>query len=63
MLKIKEVIDDILDLIWGDDPKRTRDEKGQYVGDDKSTKNINEAWVGGKAPKKRDTNGRRAKRQ
>ena len=52
MLKIKEVIDDILDLIWGDDPKRARDEKGQYVGDDKSTKDYNEAWVDGRAPEK-----------
>ena len=55
MLKIKEVIDDILDFIWGErpDPKRARNESGKYVGDDKSTKDVNEAWVGGKAPKKR----------
>ena len=26
---------------------------GRYKADDKSTPNINEAWVGGKAPKKR----------
>jgi hypothetical protein len=54
-MKIKEVIDYMLELIWGEesDPKRARNSKGQFIGDDKSTKNKNEAWVGGKAPKKR----------
>ena len=33
-------------------PKRARGKKGRYLGDDLSTKEINEAWVGGKAPKK-----------
>ena len=33
-------------------PKRARTKKGTYRGDDKSTKNINEAWVVVKAPKK-----------
>ena len=33
-------------------PKRARGPKGKYKGDDKSTPHINEAWVGGKAPKK-----------
>ena len=33
-------------------PKRARGPKGRYKGDDKSTPNVNEAWVGGKAPKK-----------
>ena len=33
-------------------PKRARGPKGRYKGDDKSTPHINEAWVGGKAPKK-----------
>ena len=33
-------------------PKRARGAKGRYKGDDKSTPHINEAWVGGKAPKK-----------
>ena len=32
-------------------PKRARGPKGRYKGDDKSTPNVNEAWVGGKAPK------------
>ena len=34
------------------EPKRARS-KGRYKADDKSTKDINEAWVGGKAPKKK----------
>ena len=34
------------------EPKRARTKRGRYKGDDKSTKDINEAWVGGKAPKR-----------
>ena len=34
-------------------PKRARTKKGTYKGDDKSTPNVNEAWEGGKAPKKK----------
>ena len=34
-------------------PKRARTAKGRYRGDDDSTPDINEAWVGGKAPKKK----------
>ena len=54
MLKIKEIIDDMLELIWGErpEPKRARNERGQYIGDDKSTEDVNEAWVGGEAPEK-----------
>tara|TARA_R110001606_G_scaffold114295_1_gene241734 strand:- start:803 stop:1126 length:324 start_codon:yes stop_codon:yes gene_type:complete len=33
-------------------PKRARNQ-GRYVADDKSTPDVNEAWVGGKAPKKK----------
>ena len=40
-------------IIGYDDPKRARTKHGRYKGDDKSTKNVNEAWVGGKAPKKK----------
>jgi len=40
-------------------PKRAR-VKGMYIADDKSTKEFNEAWVGGKAPKrKRKKNGKK----
>jgi hypothetical protein len=34
-------------------PKRARGPKGRYKGDDLATKDFNEAWVGGKAPKKK----------
>ena len=57
---IKEISDGILDMISLKDftltdekPKRARGKKGRYKADDKSTKDFNEAWVGGKAPKKR----------
>jgi len=57
MSKIEEVFKDILNIIWGEEkeekPKRARTKKGRYRKDDKSTKDVNEAWVGGKAPKKR----------
>ncbi len=33
-------------------PKRARTKKGTYRADDKMTKDFNEAWVGGKSPKK-----------
>ena len=49
------------DLVFGselDRPKnklrkRARNKDGTYKGDDKSTPNVNEAWVGGKAPKRK----------
>ena len=34
-------------------PKRARGKKGKFLADDKSTKDVNEAWEGGKAPKRR----------
>ena len=33
--------------------KRARDDKGHYVADDPNTPDVNEAWEGGKAPKKK----------
>ena len=53
-MTIKEVINHFLELIWGEEPKpkRSRTKRGRFIADDKSTKDINEAWVGGKAPKK-----------
>ena len=33
-------------------PKRARGKKGKFLADDKSTAYTNEAWVGGKAPKR-----------
>ena len=34
-------------------PKRARTKKGTYKADDKATPDVNEAYVGGKAPKKK----------
>ena len=34
-------------------PRRARTSRGRYKGDNKSTDDYNEAWVGGKAPKKK----------
>ena len=35
-----------------EESKRARNDKGQMVADDPSTPDVNEAWEGGKAPKK-----------
>ena len=40
-------------LILNKEYKRARTKRGRFKGDDKSTADINEAWVGGKSPKKR----------
>ena len=55
MSKIVEVINDILEFICGEksEPERARTKMGRFVADDKSTKDVNEAWEGGKAPKRR----------
>tara|TARA_R100001463_G_scaffold85092_1_gene139950 strand:- start:202 stop:396 length:195 start_codon:yes stop_codon:yes gene_type:complete len=64
MNKFIEVINDMIEVITGErpeepKPKRART-KGRYKADDKSTKDVNEAWVGGKAPKrKRKKNGKK----
>lgn len=44
-------------------PKRARTKKGRYKADDKSTKGYNEAWVGGKAPKKKKKAKKKAKKK
>ena len=52
--KFKEIVDYVLEIIWGKEvkPKRARTISGRYKKDDKSTPDVNEAWGGGKAPKK-----------
>ena len=45
---------------WEVKPKRARS-KGKYKADDKSTPNYNEAWVGGKAPKKKKKKAKKKK--
>ena len=44
---------DIGQYVGLDRPKRARGKKGRYLADDPKTGYTNEAWVGGKAPKKR----------
>ena len=39
-------------LVLTNEVKRARTKRGRYKADDKSTKGYNEAWVGGKSPKK-----------
>ena len=48
-----EVSDDLKYGMTPVKPKRARTKKGKYKADNKKTKDVNEAWVGGKAPKKR----------
>ena len=65
--RFQELVDDVWELVFGtvrrpevkfknmltkEKPKRARGKKGRYLADDKSTAFTNEAWVGGKAPKK-----------
>lgn len=38
-----------------EEPKRARDDKGHFKADDPSTPDVNEAYEGGKAPKKKRT--------
>ena len=51
----QEWVKELTELVFGKEekPKRARTKKGRYKADDKSTKDVNEAWVDGKAPKKR----------
>ena len=44
-------------------PKRARTKLGRYKADDKSTPDINEAWVGGKAPKKKAKKSKKKKKK
>ena len=58
MNKFLETIHDMIEIITGKrpetpKPKRARGKKGKFKADDISTKDFNEAWVGGKAPKKK----------
>ena len=65
--KFSALVDDIWELVFGSvrrpevkfkhamkqKPKRARGKKGKFLADDPTTAFTNEAWVGGKAPKKR----------
>jgi len=45
-------VDETLEVEAEVKPKRARNKKGQLKADDPSTPDIDEAWEGGKAPKK-----------
>ena len=65
--RFETIVDEVWELIFGTvrrpekkfegmmmaKPKRARTKKGTYRADDKSTEFTNEAWVGGKAPKRK----------
>jgi len=66
--RFQELVDDIWELVFGSvrrpevkfknmitkqKPKRARGKKGRYLADDPTTKDVNEAWIGGKAPKRK----------
>ena len=63
--RFKEIVDYILEIIWGAPvkPKRARTKKGRYKADDPTTKDVNEAWVGGKAPTRKELLGLKKKRK
>lgn len=46
-------VEETIDVEAEVEPKRARNEKGQLVGDDPDTPDVNEAWEGGEAPKKK----------
>ena len=65
--RFQELVDELWELVFGTvrrpevkfkgmvkeapKPKRARGKKGRYLADDPKTKDYNEAYVGGKAPK------------
>tara|TARA_B100000287_G_scaffold159854_1_gene150704 strand:- start:2924 stop:3175 length:252 start_codon:yes stop_codon:yes gene_type:complete len=66
--RFQTIVDEVYELVWGlprrpevkfegmmtkEKPKRARGKKGRYKADDPTTKDYNEAWVGGKSPKKK----------
>jgi len=55
--KNDEIGSELLEVGMMDTPPKRARTKGRYKADDKSTKEINEAWVGGKAPNRVKTVG------
>tara|TARA_R100001443_G_scaffold80589_1_gene87586 strand:+ start:118 stop:387 length:270 start_codon:yes stop_codon:yes gene_type:complete len=52
-IKAKKAETKIQEAAQVEEVKRARDDKGHYIADDLSTPDVNEAWEGGKAPKKK----------
>tara|TARA_B100000508_G_C11317556_1_gene207789 strand:- start:375 stop:602 length:228 start_codon:yes stop_codon:yes gene_type:complete len=64
--KFNEIVDDVWELVFGTErrpkPKRARTKKGRYKADDPTTKDYNEAYVGGKAPSRKELLGLKKKK-
>jgi len=64
--KFNELVDDIWKMVFGTErrpkPKRARTKKGRYKADDPMTKDYNEAYVGGKAPSRKELLGLKKKK-
>ena len=64
--KFNELVDDIWEMVFGTErrpkPKRARTKKGRYKADDPTTKDYNEAYVGGKAPSRKELLGLKKKK-
>tara|TARA_Y100000592_G_C5205017_1_gene192299 strand:+ start:143 stop:370 length:228 start_codon:yes stop_codon:yes gene_type:complete len=64
--KFNEIVDDVWELVFGTKrrpkPKRARTKKGRYKADDPTTKDYNEAYVGGKAPSRKELLGLKKKK-
>ena len=53
--KFQEFVKWFEELVFGveEKPKRARGKKGRYKAEDPTTKDVNAAWGGGQAPKKK----------
>ena len=64
--RFNQLVDDIWKMVFGTErrpkPKRARTKKGRYKADDPTTKDYNEAYVGGKAPTRKKLLGLKKKK-
>lgn len=51
--RLYEVVSEPVVVAQVTEAVRARDDNGRLLADDKTTPEVNEAWVGGKAPKKK----------
>ena len=63
--RFKKMVNWVQELVWGKPapkPKRARNKKGRYKADDPTTKDYNEAYIGGKAPTRKQLLGLKKKK-
>ena len=64
--RFNKLVDDIWEIVFGTErrpePKRARTKKGRYKANDPTTKDYNEAYVGGKAPSRKELLGLKKKK-